>query len=493
MIQHLAVFAKVRSAKSMYKEAELYKLYFDLLSHKNLSVQKVALDCIMTYKFKYLTPYKDHLYNLIDDKNFKNELVAFKIDQESEMVQEEHRNGLIPVIMKLVFSKMMSRIGLRTGGKSSGQFRRNIIFRFLAGCRENEMMDFVRMAFRYYNDYLNDDTICMINTISSSINLETFIPPKRLQSSLNMINVVLEQFGALMGDNLLSYLLKIIIIIGVFIRTGFEQQNNLHAGYVSLFRNLRTVSIKIIDRIFTLFENYRWNSHEIDAIYDVFIWPYLRKLPIEGIHSPTAILKLLTTWGTNPRYFNLLVKHYDGDTNYYPLASIITLLLNEKSHSSVCKLIFEMIERLLTLEPDEQDTEMKISLTHELPICQTIKEKLNSKEAFNFGSCILLPHANNIVQKIERNLGTKSKNVSRRDLFILSRISELVWEPVISDNLLNLILPIAIKKCTQHCDEETVLQMMTIINNLLLNVQQPQKHLKHISPLFAQVYTQNFS
>ncbi|GJQ79470.1 hypothetical protein Trydic_g16323 [Trypoxylus dichotomus] len=119
LIQHLEVFAKIRSAKSMYREPELYKLYFELLSHKNSEVQKVALDCIMTYKFKYLIPYKEHLYNLVDDKNFKNELVAFRVDPESSMIQEEHRNEVIPIIMNIVFSKMVSKTGLRTGARIS--------------------------------------------------------------------------------------------------------------------------------------------------------------------------------------------------------------------------------------------------------------------------------------------------------------------------------------------------------------------------------------
>lgn len=471
----------------MYREPELYKLYLDLLSHKNSGVQKIALDCIMTYKFKYLTPYKDHLYNLIDEKKFKNEVVAFKVDQESEMIQESHRDELVPVIMKIVFSKMISKTGLRTGGKSSGQFRRSIIFRFLAGCRQNEMMKFIRMAFRYYNNYLSNNPVDMINTIYSSINLEKFIPPKRLQSSLNMINVVLEQFGALMGDELLSYLLNVILIIGVFIRAGFEQQNALHEGYILLFRNLRKSCIKIVDRIFGLFENYPWNSEEINAIFDVLIWPYLKKLPFEGIHSPTALLQLLTTWGSYPRYFNLLVKHYDNDVQLYPLSTVISLLLNEKSHISVCNSILEMIEKLLTLQRDEEDLQKKITFSNELPICGDLKEKLKSKEAFNYGSCILLPHASDVLEKIKRKFQNKSKNLNQRELFILSRISELVWEADISDSLLELLLPIALKKSVQNASEEIILQIMTTLNNLLMNVKQPEKHLKYISPLFGEV------
>ncbi|KRT84681.1 HEAT domain-containing protein [Oryctes borbonicus] len=487
LIQHLEVFARIRSAKSMYREPELYKLYLELLSHKNSAVQKVALDCIMTYKFKYLTPYKEHLYNLIDDKNFKNEVVAFKVDPESSMIQEEHRNEIIPMIMNIVFSKMVSKTGLRTGGKSSGQFRRNIIFRFLAGCRQNEMMNFIHMAFRYYNNYLNTNQVLMINTIFASISLEKFIPPKRLQSSLNMMHVVLEQFGALMGNELLNYLIKVMIIIGAFIKVGFDQQSKLHAGYILLFRNMRTSCIKIVNKIFSLFENYPWTSNEINAIYDVFVWPYLSKLPMEGIHSPTALLKLLATWGTYPHYFKLLVKHHDDDKDLYPLSIIISLFLNEKSHISVYNLILEVIEKLLTLEVSDEDIQIQIPVTNELPISKDLMEKLYSKENFNYGSCILLPHASRVLQKLKRKLESKSRSVNQRELSILARISELVWEPEISDKLLQLLIPSVFKKCCQNSNEEEILQLMTALNNLLVNVLQPETHLKQISPLFGEV------
>lgn len=40
----------------------------------------------------------------------------------------------------------------------------------------------------------------------------------------------------------------------------------------------------------------------------VFVWPYLSKLPVEGIHSPTSLLKLFTIWSQVPRYvWNVLL------------------------------------------------------------------------------------------------------------------------------------------------------------------------------------------
>lgn len=48
----------ISNPKSMYKESEVYDVYLNLLSNKNEEVQKAAFDCFLTYKQKYVAPYK---------------------------------------------------------------------------------------------------------------------------------------------------------------------------------------------------------------------------------------------------------------------------------------------------------------------------------------------------------------------------------------------------------------------------------------------------
>lgn len=39
-------------------EPKLRNLYHELLIHRDVNIQHVAFECIMTYKFKYLVPYR---------------------------------------------------------------------------------------------------------------------------------------------------------------------------------------------------------------------------------------------------------------------------------------------------------------------------------------------------------------------------------------------------------------------------------------------------
>ncbi|XP_050316163.1 small subunit processome component 20 homolog [Anthonomus grandis grandis] len=485
LLEKLSAFSHFKSPKSMYREQEIYRLYFDLLKHKNAEVQKAALDCLMTYKFKYIIPYKDHLYNLIDEKNFKNAIINFRVDKESTEVQQEHRENLIPVVLQIVFSKMSGKTGLRTGGKASGQNRRNLVLRFLAGCEEDEMLRFVEKAFAIYEKYLQNNEVKQVESIVASIDLEKCLAPKKLLSTVNLLNVILDQFGGLMGDKLLTYLLKIVFVVGATVKGIFDRVDKVHTGYLAILKNVRSATIKILERFFEHFPHYPWNSIQINAIFDTFVWPHLNKLTVEGIHSPTALLRLIKQWGTHATYFKLLVKHHRDDKNLYILPHVFKLLLNEKSNIQVVNVIYEIIESLLKYELGDEEVALEIQPDDLLPVDDRILERCKVNEKLNYGSCILLPHVPSVLEKIKRKLEGKHKSLSRTELFILCRISELVWESEVSASILHLLMPIVLKKAT--AEEEVVLQLLTTVHNLLRNVEDSTKHLRNLTPLFAEV------
>ncbi|CAG9859449.1 unnamed protein product [Phyllotreta striolata] len=481
LIQKLKVLSQVRSPLSMYREPELYKLYIDLLQHKDSNVQKSALDCIFTYKHKFLTPYKQNLYNLIDEKNFKHEIRTFRVDKESNVILPEHREGLLPIVLQIVFGKMNVKTGLRTGGKSSGQMRRSVVFRFLADCQEHELLGFLKKLLRLYNPFLRDDPLEIVDGVYESCKLEGFLPLKRLLSTLNLIEVILEQCGGLLGDEILTYILKIIFVIGSSVKFAFDHIAEVHSGYSPLLRTLRGSCLKLIERFFNHFYKYSWSSQQINAIFSAFVWPYLKKLNTEGIHSPTHLLKLFVQWGSNPRYFPLLVKCKEDDKTTYVLPYVLDLLINEKCHISVSNIVEEMLEKLLNLQPDEEDSKNPI------PVDNVLEIGVDDTIELNFGSKILLPHVPAVLTKIERKLCSKSKNLNQKELFILSRISELVTDRLHSDTILNLLLPLVVKKCRRNLPEEVTLRYINSIFNLIKNVDSPRAHLKQLSPLFGEV------
>jgi len=98
---HLEVFKQFRDPKSISKEKRLFQLYLDLLSNKEHEVQNKALNCLHSYKFQYLKPYRENFDKLMDDSTFREELV--KISSADEPVfKTEHKQELMSILIRSV-------------------------------------------------------------------------------------------------------------------------------------------------------------------------------------------------------------------------------------------------------------------------------------------------------------------------------------------------------------------------------------------------------
>jgi U3 small nucleolar RNA-associated protein 20 len=145
LIAHLQLFAKIKNPKKLNMHQELHRKYIEFLTHRNFEVQKLALDCLMTYKHKYLMPYKDSLYNIVNEKTFRSELLSFRIDKDDCVIVDVHRDKLMPILLKMLHTKMMT-VSTKAD-KDASQSRKSLIIRFLRKCHEHEIIEFLNLAF----------------------------------------------------------------------------------------------------------------------------------------------------------------------------------------------------------------------------------------------------------------------------------------------------------------------------------------------------------
>lgn len=501
LIAQLEIFEKVTNPRTLYRESEMQKIYLDLLSSKNWDIQKGALNCLLAYKYKYLSPYKDNLFSLINEKNLKNELARFKIDTDSNMIQTEHRDEFVPILMRIIYAKMVAKTGMRTGGKAGGALRRRMILRFLAGSEENEMIVFTKMAFKPFKKYMPLELNEKVNlkqltqSIMDNVDLNNVIPPKRLQSAVNLLGILIEQFGSKMAQRLLPYLLGLVMCILAKITGILQRSDKVHVGYLQSIRNVRTSCILILARFFSHFQDYEWTEYEMDGLFNVAVFPWVEKLPIEGIHSPTPLLKLFISWSQNSRYYPLFIKYSENDKSVSPLPYIIKLLQGRKTHGSVVNAILEMIEKMVTLQDygktNENDMEVDTPIVPLMPALHNLLEV--NEEALtsgvNYGSTILLPHVFSILEHIKHKLQKSNRIISRTELVILSRISEFVKDADACDILLTLTLPILTKKAGAGEGEETIMELLTTVINLIKQVKEPTIHIRAVLPLLGSVST----
>ncbi|XP_075229923.1 small subunit processome component 20 homolog [Lycorma delicatula] len=503
LLAHLCIFGQLRDPKSMYQETELRNIYYELLTHKNPEVQKSSLDCIMAYKYKHVLPYRDHLYGLIDDKSFKDEITLFRIDTESDMVRPEHRQDLMPIVMRILYSKMLNKSGVRTGSKSAGQLRRSLVLRFLAGCHTDEIMLYLQMAFRIYTPFIKDTPTEVIKYVDATLDLGSMIPPRRLQSSINLLFTVLTYCGGLMSTAVLNYLLEILFCIGRIVACALKDRSIIHPGYIAPLRLIRNTALDSLSKFFELFETYPWTAEELDAVFEIYVWPWLPKLSVEGVHSPTSLLKLFMVWSKFQRYFPLLGKCND-DKTLDPLTSVMELLVVAGTHNSVCNAILEMVENLLTLQDlDKEEGEQQAHVSEiesnketVIPLvvnnaavfnCETAAEPYIEK--LNYGSLLILNHIPSILERLKIKLSRKGGkyHLGKRDLTILSRATELVTDSATSDTLLSLIFPMILKKAKSG--NEVLCPILNTVANLIKNVCNPGSYIYKLAPLFGLVST----
>lgn len=487
LINIMQVLAEFKNPRALYKETSFWELYMEFLKNKNPGLQKYALDCILNYKNKSVVVYKANLLNLVDEKKFKDEMTLFKITEEAKSIHPEDREHVVPLILRILYGKMTSKLAAEK--KGGGQARRSLVMRYLAGCNENELQMFIEMSFSQFEQHMVLAPKDIYQKVMSALDLKSITTPGKLHSTLNLLDVVREYFGGYMKDELKSKFFNIFYGICAIIAGVLAQEDKVHIGYVKIMKNLRVIALTILRKLFEHFDKYPWNRDELYVIFETLLWPLISKLHIEGVNNPTPLLKLFNIWCLNPRYYVLLVSHSENEL-LNPLSAMFKLLSVPKISSVVVNMILDMIEKLLTLTEDEEDKELQpiqsfntLNVEYEKMVNET---QLTS---INFGSKILIPHIPSILEVMKRRFANtaKSNSVNKRDLLILSRVTELVASPEICDELLALLLPILVKKVCSNMAEENMEHAVNTIINLLGHSTNPQVYIKNIAVLFNKV------
>lgn len=486
LITMLAVFVNQANPKQLHREPELAKLYMQLLSHRNTAVQKLALDCLVAYKHKYLTPYKEHVYDLIDDGKFKEAIANFKIDKEGTGLQEDHRNGLMPILMRILFSKMQMRVG---GQKHTNQLRKSLVMRFLGGCHEDEILAMLSMSFWMLEEKFGENCVETCRSIVEHTDLTRVLSPRKLQSCIDLIDVIQGEFSGLMSVKFHKYLLNATLAIGATIHGVLrEEQSRISAKTYTQFKQLRGTCVANLQRFFDHFHLYPWDDDAIGAVFMVFVNPLVAKLSQDSLVSATPLLKLLTVWGKTPRLFVLLTKITASDAaddeDTTPLRYLMDLLVQPKARPLVCIAVMETVQNFLNAADELEDDATPLELTGCRPVDQQRIAMIS--EPISRGCQLLLPYLPKILEKFRINL-KKRRGLTRRDISILSRATGLITDAATCNTLLTLLLPILVRKSHSSAGEEALLQMVNTIINLFAKIDRPEAQLRNIAPMFEQI------
>ncbi|XP_019108873.2 small subunit processome component 20 homolog isoform X2 [Larimichthys crocea] len=488
LITHLKVFAKFSNPRSLYLESSLSELYNELLCHQDQQIQRVALECVLTYKDPNIVPYKENLEKLLDDKHFKEEIVHFNISEETGVVDASHRTKLIPLLMRILFGRLRSKAGSKFQGKASAASRSSIILRFLAGCQAEELGIFIDLLLQPVCHHSQGSCLAAVDRAIAETDLCAVLPLGRQHSLLNIINVVIHKLGHLI-DIYLPKVLQILLCITASVSTILDNRDQLRSGCISPLKNLRRFGILRIQDFFDAFDSYSFSPDELDAVFQAVVWPQVCRLPTESTYSPTPLLKLIHVWCKNARYFPLLAKQRTNQPECDVLLNVFALLSAKKASPVTIAMVMDIAESLATTEDfvaSEAETELSVNG------CVFPKPQEGAADSLRQGSRLLLPHITTLLQYLSgvvRNTDRLKKKKFRaqvaKELNILSKVSRFVSDKEQSSMLISLLLPYLQKA---HNPQETEIDILATVQNLLRQCVQPSAFLRPLSKLFSIIH-----
>ncbi|CAK6949748.1 small subunit processome component 20 homolog [Scomber scombrus] len=491
LIAHLKVFAKFTNPRSLCLESSLSELYNQLLCHQDHQIQRVALECILTYKDSNIVPYKENLERLLDDKHFKEEIVHFNISEETEVIDASHRAKLIPVLMRILFGRLRTKAGSKFQGKASASTRSSIILRFLAGCHEEELGMFIDLLLEPVCHHSQGSCLAAVERAIAETDVGAVLPLGRQHSLLNVIHVVIQKLGHLI-QIYLPKVLQILLCVTASVSTILDSRDQLRAGCISPLKNLRRLGILRIQDFFDGFDCYSFTPDELDAVFQAVVWPQVCRLPTESPYSPTPLLKLIHVWCKNPRFFPLLANQRPDHPECGVLLNVFALLSAKKASTVTIAMVMDIAEALATTEDfvaSESETELSVNSS---VFPQPKEGALITADSISQGSRLLLPHISTLLQylsSVVRNTDRLKKKKFRaqvaKELNILSKVSRFVSDKEQSSVLISLLLPYLQKGKNL---QETEIDILATIQNLLRQCVQPTTFLRPLSKLFSVIH-----
>ena len=399
----MELFTKFVNPKAAYRSSELHDLYLRVLSKGDVKLQGLAVSCLMTYKSANLVPYEENLRNLLDDSKFRDELARFDLGQNSEAINDGHRDEIVPVSIRLLYGILTAR-----RGRSSAQglaARKRAVLTAVSGCSSTELsvlIDLMLESFESETGELSETAgrqqmgyLSLLADVLKHLAPQTTpFWPRLLDATIKLIGKSQDQIDKEGQD--------IIDVEGEDLDEDVIEESGKGTAPV---RHIRTTGIKRLVQFFRARVDFNFEPF-MARIFSVVITPRLAKLDVENTQAPSGVLDLIAAIAALPEEAKALIE-YDERT----LPQTFACLTAVKVKPAVIARVFDIIDSLLERDSSE------ILLQHVRPLLA------------------------NVIRYVEGRTHTSNDDLMRRLLAILSRISVIVTDGEQAQQLAALLCP----------------------------------------------------
>lgn len=339
----LKLFSHFVNPRVLFSAEEVHECLLHLLESGDGKVQSLALKCILTWKNPAVKPYEDRLNNLLDDTMFRDELTNFvQVEAEESPIQNQHRAELMPVLLRLLYGRSLSRKNASSGKKGMSSSRIAILTS-VANFNNDEKAMFLNIALGNLADTKFVDKSDPKEYKFNHNGLgEAHVSTRKQIGLVRMLEDILKHFGSTLQPLLTPMVDAILhLLVGSVKFTNNRNADDDDDIAAKAYKSVRIGGYKCLNAMFHYCPNFNWKPY-MPAIFNTLINPRLEKLPIETSQSVSAHLQLFSTWASS-HYTVLFLADYNADV----VPKLAECLTNESVKDEVVLFIIQVLRKIV--------------------------------------------------------------------------------------------------------------------------------------------------
>lgn len=435
----LGVFSKFKNPKALYRSEDYHEYVLATLSHGDANLQKLALDCLLTWKSPNLLPHETNLRNLLDDVKFRDELLQFSIAENSDAILPSRRPEVVPVMIRILYGLMSSRQG-RASAMHVQAGRKAAVLAALRACSSEELNVLADLMVAPFDDQL-EGRADHSSILSSQ-------PPQASTSRqigfLSLLADVIKSLGSKLvhrWDDLVTVTLNLAHHSQP---TSGLQESPLDITQATPKRRVRQLAVRRLADFFSYDDSFASLQPFLPAIFHSLISPRLASFPAENAQAPSALLELVSCWANKQESVFVLVE-YDSAL----LPALYDCLSVNNVKDAVVKKVLDVVQSLLSFASEPQDDGVERVISN-----------------------IIKPHLGRLLDNLAILLRRNSSTINARDdlgvrqISILSALSPFIVDSTSAEAFVPILLPL-LRKPNVIIPEKVKLELLRILIQIL--------------------------
>ncbi|ONI16067.1 hypothetical protein PRUPE_3G077100 [Prunus persica] len=494
----------MHNLKSFYQNQFLKEVLQNrLLDENDAEIQTKVLDCLLIWKDDFLLPYSQRLKNLASFHNLREELTTWSLSRESNLIEEEHRPDLVPMVIRLLMPKVR-KLKKHASQKLSRVNHRKAVLGFIAQVEVEKLPLFFVLLIKPLQivsmgsdgaaswfwtlpnsslaefqalDFLKYFTLSNISALSW----------KKRSGFLHVIEDILGVFDASRVGPFLDFLMGCVVRILGSCSLGLDvakgngssvenypdvdltllgkdsavENNVLISTTLRQFKDLRSLCLKIVSFVLNKYEDHEFSCEFWDLFF-MSVKPLIDGFKQEGPsgQKPSSLFSCFLALSRSQKLVPLLYR----EQKLVP--DILSILTVTSASEAIISCVLKFVENLLNLdhELDDEDSAVKRVI---LPNLEALIDSLHS-----------LFHSNNAAK---RKLFKRPGDTETR---IFKFLPKYIKSTVPARKFVDILLPV-LANGTQNSD--FCFEVVQVIRDIVpvLGSEITNKILTAVSPLLT--------